>query len=100
MEPLVGAGSSVAAAAERRAPAVGEAPPLTWAPQPPQAPQLIDASHRLQVLEFCAGSARFTSACREQGLEAVGVEHAGQRTKPEAPVLIVDLSTPGGAETA
>ena len=41
-----------------------------------------------------AGSARLTAACESAGLEAFGVDHKGNRHKPEGRVVILDLSAP------
>ena len=50
------------------------------------------------VLELFAGSARLSRALRRRGLNAYGVDHKGNRHKPQAPMIVVDLTTTSGHE--
>ena len=46
------------------------------------------------VIECLVGSARLTAACESAGLEAFGIDHKGNRHKPEGRVVTLDLSAP------
>jgi hypothetical protein len=45
-------------------------------------------------IECMAGSARLTAACEAAGLTAFGVDHKGNRHRPEGRVVVLDLTSP------
>ena len=50
------------------------------------------------ALEICAGSARLTAALIDLGFDASGVDWAGNKDVPVAPVRTIDLTTAEGRD--
>ena len=50
------------------------------------------------ALEIFAGSARLSRALRRRGVDAYGVDHKKNRHRPQAPMVIADLTTETGRE--
>lgn len=50
------------------------------------------------MIEVCGGSMRLTAAFRKLGRAAIGIDWAGNRHKPQAPWLKLDLTTDGGRD--
>ena len=48
------------------------------------------------ALEICASSARLTAALLEAGFEAKGIDYAGNKDVPVAPVVLLDLTSTDG----
>eukprot|EP00972_Heterocapsa_arctica_P077488 11430979-Heterocapsa_arctica.AAC.1 len=53
-------------------------------------------ARRRVCIECMAGSARLTAALEREGMSAFGIDHKGNRHRPEGRVVIIDLSSPHG----
>ena len=47
-------------------------------------------------IEICCGTAGFTASVVQVGMDGLGIDHQGNKSRPKAPVMMSDLATPVG----
>ena len=49
-------------------------------------------------VEICCGTANLANAVIQEGMDALGVDHRGNKARPKAPVMMADLTTAEGQQ--